>query len=433
MIEQESVEKMGIKLSGVDLPERLSLEIIERFAREEDGRYYGQFGSMRIRSAFQPIYSLAHRRAVGFEALLRPYTENLLISPLTVFGMVQGDMENVFLDRLCRVVHLRNFLSQRDDINWLFLNINPKVTVMGRRYGGFFADLLHGSGIAPHRVVVEILESQIQDEGLLSEAVDYYKELGCLIAIDDFGAGESNFDRLWRIGPHIVKLDRSIISQAAGNVKVRRVVPNLVKLIHETGSLALMEGVETEDEAMISMNSGVDFVQGYYFARPSERLADASRGYEAVLDICEKFKHVAEHESDHYRKELHPYIGGFSMLAEQFMNGSDIGEASACFLGLPKADRCFVLNGEGRQLGQSVISASTPGALDPRFMPLAEASDAIWLRRHYFRRAMGKPGEIQVSRPYLSIAGGKMCVTLSIALHSGADRLVLCGDILWDD
>lgn len=433
MIGQESIEKMGIKIRGVDLPERLSLEEIEKFVREEDGRTLGQFGSIGIKSAFQPIYSLAHRRAVGFEALMRPYSESKLVSPLTMFSMVQGDAENVFLDRLCRLVHLGNFLSQGDDISWLFLNINPKVTVIGRRYGGFFADLLKQNGIAPHRVVVEILESQIQDEGLLSEAVDYYKELGCLIAIDDFGAGESNFDRLWRIGPHIVKLDRSIISQAAGNIKIRRVVPNLVKLIHETGSLALMEGVETKEEAIIAMDSGADFVQGYFFAKQSERLSDASGGNAAVLNICEAFRHVAEHESDQYRRALHPYIGAFHMLVEQFKTGIDIGTASTCFLGLPKAERCFVLDCDGRQLGGSIISSSAPGATDPRFMPLTEASDAVWLRRHYFRRAMSKPGETQVSRPYLSIAGGRMCVTLSFAFGTGREVQVLCGDILWND
>ncbi|MBY0578226.1 MAG: EAL domain-containing protein [Burkholderiales bacterium] len=424
---------MDMNTRGMDFSERLSLEDISKFAREEGGKVFGHYGSIRLKSAFQPIYSLAHRRAVGFEALLRPYAGDQVISPLTVFGMVQDDVENVFLDRLCRIVHLKNFLSQGEDINWIFLNINPKVTVVGRRYGGFFADLLEHNRIAPHRVVVEILESQIQDEGLLSEAVNYYKELGCLIAIDDFGAGESNFDRLWRIEPHIVKLDRSIICQAASNVKVRRVIPNLVKLIHETGSLALMEGVETEDEAMISMNSGADFVQGYYFARPAERLSDAYGGSAAILGICEKFRHVAEHESDHYRKALHPYIGAFSSLVEQFKAGVEMDEASRNFLGLSKAERCFILNGEGRQLGSSVLSSSTPNVTDPRFTPLLDANDAIWLRRHYFRRAMSNPGEIQISRPYLSIAGGKMCVTLSVALHCEEERLVLCGDILWND
>lgn len=422
-----------MELDAIELQAELPLGKIEKFACEEGARVSGRFGQFTIRSAFQPIYSLAHRRPVGYEALLRPCSGDRPMSPLTLFGMVNEDAENVFLDRLCRLVHVKNFLLQGDDLNWLFLNINPKVTVIGRRYGEFFASLLERHGIAPHRVVVEILESQIQDEALLSDSVDYYKELGCLVAIDDFGAGESNFDRLWRIGPHIVKLDRSIISQAAGNIKVKRVVPNLIKLIHETGSLALVEGVETEREAMISMDSGADFVQGYYFARPSEQIRDAGSGVCAVLDLCEKFRHVAEQESDQYRKELHPYIGAFDSLVKTFLSSGDLDEACRNFLVLPRAERCFMLNREGRQLGSSFLSALAHYAEDPRFRPLADAEDAIWLRRHYFRRAMSTPAEIQVSRPYLSIAGGRMCVTLSIALDIGMERLVICGDILWND
>ncbi len=415
------------------MPARLPLEEISQFVLEEKSRVSGRFGEILVRSAFQPIYSLAHRRPVGFEALLRPYSEERLLSPLALFSTVKEDSESVMLDRLCRLVHVRNFLLQGDETSWIFLNINPKVTVVGRRYGEFFASLLEENCVAPHRVVVEILESQIQDEALLSDAVSYYKELGCLVAIDDFGSGESNFDRLWRIGPHIVKLDRSIISQAATNLKVRRVVPNLIKLIHETGSLALMEGVENEDEAMISMNSGADFVQGYYFARPAEMLSEASKGVAALLGICEKFKQVSVREQDQYQKELGPYIKAFEGMVRLLSASIDMKKASADFLQLARAERCFVLDNEGRQLGSSFVSDKTLCTEDPRFLPLHDAKDAIWLRRHYFRRAIAKPGEVQISRPYLSIASGNMCVTLSIALEGENARLVLCGDIFWDD
>ena len=422
-----------MKLSAIESYAKFPLDSIELHAFEESSSVSGRFGQISLRSAFQPIYSLAHRRVVGFEALVRPFEEGRLVSPLILFDRVQEDAESVFLDRLCRLVHVRNFLGQGDGDSWLFLNINPKVTVIGRRYGTFFAELLERFGISPHRVVVEILESQIQDEALLSEAVSYYKELGCLIAIDDFGSGESNFDRLWRIGPHIVKLDRSIIAQAAGQIKVKRVLPSLVKLIHETGSLALMEGIESGEEAMISMDSGADFVQGYYFAKPSERISDAARGVDALRGLCDQFRHVALRESEQHRRMLHPYMASFGRLVDQFMGSGEMKLACADFLSLSKAERCYVLDEKGRQLGMSHLPVFARFCEDPRFKPLHDASDAVWIRRHYFRRAMQSPGEIQTSRPYLSIASGNMCVTLSVAVDSGGKSMVLCGDIQWDD
>ncbi|OYV45722.1 MAG: hypothetical protein B7X10_05495, partial [Burkholderiales bacterium 21-58-4] len=138
-------------------------------------------------------------------------------------------------------------------------------------------------------------------------------------------------------------------------------------------------------------------------------------------------------EHDQYQKELSPYITAFERLIGVFTASGDMKMASAGFLDLSRAERCFVLDGEGRQLGSSFLSDKTLCMEDPRFLPLHDASDAVWLRRHYFRRAMGNPGEVQISRPYLSIASGNMCVTLSIALDFDDGRLVLCGDILWND
>jgi len=94
-----------------------------------------------------------------------------------------------------------------------------------------------GSGIAPHRVVIEILESEINDQAYLKDLIKHFRNMGCLIAIDDFGAGHSNFDRIWELEPDIVKIDRSLIKRAAINSKVKRILSGMESLIHEAGSL----------------------------------------------------------------------------------------------------------------------------------------------------------------------------------------------------
>lgn len=394
----------------------------------------GRFGDLRIGSAFQPIYSLAHRRHVGFEALLRAtsaYGDKL--SPFAAFELAQGESECVLLDRLSRLVHIRNFFPRADDNSWLFLNINPLVTVYGRRYGGFFTELLERYAIPPHRIVIEILEGQIQDEGLLVEAVEYYRQLGCLIAIDDFGAGHSNFDRVWRIAPHIVKLDRNIVSQAVNNRNLRRVVPTLVNLVHEGGSLALMEGVETEAEALIALDSDTDFVQGYYFARPEFALPSPDEGRNRIDELCLKFGRLNKEKVTAQRKKLHTYLDAFQVFIKQFKAGNTLASACRGFLGLPRVERCYILDKEGRQLGDNLRPFSAASQPDARFLPLIESNDSVWARRQYFREAIAKPGELQVSRPYLSIAGGNLCVTISMAVFSGKEIVVLCGDIKWNE
>ncbi len=399
---------------------------------DAEGMAIGRFKHLTARSAFQPILSLAHRRPVGYEGLLRAHAaDGKPVPPLDAFRLAETEAETTFLDRLCRAVHLRNFLALPDDTSWLFMNINPKVIVDGRLHGSFFSELLRRSGFPPHRVVVEIVEEAIRDEALLAEAVSYYKELGCLVAIDDFGAGHSNFDRIWRIEPHIVKLDRSVSVQAASSSRVRRVLPNLVNLIHEAGSLALMEGIETEKEALIAMDADVDFVQGYFFARPAERGLDGQRCDALFRGLCDKFKHYANDEANDQRGRLASYLSGFRQALGQVESGLAMEQACAGFLGLPRTQCCYLLDEEGRQVGANLDSAHLTSRLDLRFLPLSDAKGANWARRQYFRQAMNHPGRVQVSNPYLSIATSRMCVTLSVTVSAGNDLRVLCCDLDW--
>lgn len=409
-----------------------TLEEIESHTATEGGKCAGQFRNLAITSAFQPIISLSHRRPVGYEALMRARTgDGQVVAPPAVFGMAHGEGECVFLDRLCRHLHVSNFLAAATDENsWLFLNVNPLVSVHGKDHGSFFEEMLQRHGMPAHRVVIEILEGEIQQEEQLAAAVDYYKSLGCLVAIDDFGAGHSNFDRIWRISPHIVKLDRSMIVQADGNGVVRRLLPRLVSMIHESGSLALMEGIETEDQALIAMDAGFDFVQGYYFGRP----ADTIGPLEGVLvDICDRFRNFADQENKRYRLELQRHEDIFKRASRLIVAGQTMEQACQGLLEQPGVERCYLLDIEGYQLGANLAAPQRLRPPDPRFAPLADASGAIWSRKPYFRRAVEAPGQVQISRPYLSITGANMCVTFSVMLDTGNGPHVFCLDLDWSD
>ncbi len=409
-----------------------SLERIEDATEMAEGQVIGYFRGLILSSHFQPIFSLAHKRPVGYEALLRARDQQgVSVSPLTVFDMVESEAENVFLDRLCRNLHIRNFSSMADKTSWLFLNVNPLVTIRGVNYGPYFAELLARYNFPAYRIVIEILEQSIQEETLLAGAVDYYKKLGCLVAIDDFGAGHSNFDRIWHLSPQIVKLDRSMITQAATNIAVRRVLPILVGLIHESGSLSLIEGVETEEEALIAMDTGIDFVQGYYFGRPQKFIPDSNASSVILPQLCDKYKLFRQQESKKYQSRMQEFIPAFVQSAKHVEAGMEAATACVNLLLHPNITRCFLLNEVGKQLGTTQKSTLYNPLFDQRFNPLLEANDANWSRRQYFQRAIKNHGEVQISRPYLSITDANMCVTLSISIKRGQEMLVLCCDLDW--
>ena len=394
-------------------------------------RVTGSFRDYTIASVFQPIFSLSHKNPVGYEALCHAKSAaGFPVSSLALFGQAQSESDSVLLDRLCRAVHVQNFSFLSSD-SWIFLNVNPLVTVVGKNYGAFFEEMLAHNGVPPSQVVVEILEKNIYDESILRAAVNYYKKLGCLVAIDDFGASHSNFDRIWNIQPDIVKFDRSIILQAEANHLIRKALPNLVSLIQEIGCITLMEGVETEQQALITVDSNVDMVQGYYFGYPKDTLVNPLEQENSLSRLSLKHAAFSEIERVRYRNVINQCAVHFRLALEKIKAGLGAQQVSRSLLTLPNARRIYFVDEKGYQIGKNITVDQSQDHADPRYKPLSQAVDPNWSRRYYFRQAMLNPGEVQVSRPYRSIVGQHHCITLSALVETVNGRLIVCLDLDW--
>ena len=412
---------------------RTTLQSIRDLLHFDGSRTVGQFAGLTIRSHFQPIFSVAHSRAVGFEGLMRPIDSNgHPVAPLDAFKLGRDFSHVLTLDRLASGMHVQNFQHLGAE-GWLFLNMNTEVFLASVHEGNFMTELLEVTGFSPNRVVIEILEQGVLNELQLGEAVQFYRKQGYLIALDDFGAGHSNFDRVWNLQPEIVKLDRSMITQAGNNLRIRRMMPVMVSLLHEAGSLVLMEGIETEGEALMAMDADADFVQGYYFALPADALPGEEKSRALFDRLWIDFREVTLPEVAFHRREVSPYINAIGYAASLIESGIPLTHAANGFLELPGTERCYLLDSEGRQIGENMINPRQVTAADQRYSPVADAQGANWSRRFYFRRALEHPGKVQVTRPYLSIAGANQCVTVSIGSLVNGEMRVLCGDVNWRD
>jgi EAL domain-containing protein (putative c-di-GMP-specific phosphodiesterase class I) len=235
----------------------------------------GTTNGFYLSSHFQAIFSARQRQPVAYEALIRATSANgLAIAPPQLFESVPEGEARTSFDRQCRVLQVEKFIELGDAHSRLFLNVDPYLAVEGRRFGQFFARMLESHGFPANRVAVELTELPLQHEERLASAVDYYRELGCLIVIDDFGAGHSNFDRIWRLKPHIVKIDREMTRRVTTEPVARRMFAGIVSVLQDAGALVCVEGIETEAEALCATEAKADLLQGYYFARPAETLVD---------------------------------------------------------------------------------------------------------------------------------------------------------------
>ncbi|MFT4069183.1 EAL domain-containing protein [Paraburkholderia sp.] len=379
-------------------------------------------------SYFQPLYSLSHQKQVGFEALLRgERADGTLVLPAALFAPKPSGDEGA-LDRASHAVHLGNARRVLPGDAWLFLNILP-ATFIADGYADQLAQIVRAAGLEPGRVILEILESHGGSVDDMSRAAARYRQHGFLIAVDDFGAGQSNLDRLLRIRPDLVKLDGELI-RATAHRTGQPILPKLVSLLHQAGMLVVVEGVETAEELILAVESNVDFAQGYLLGRPAAGIAPPESVHRQIDDAFDVIAQGRAHQHALFESEVAPYRLELRRAADALLAGAVMDDAFATLAGFARCISCFILDDTGRQLGHEV-----PGPAWSKdaasLQPVANPRDARWDHRPYFRNAVLLPGEAITSNPYLSLASGRPCIAVTLAEQLAAGRCVIGVELDW--
>ncbi|MFM0724088.1 bifunctional diguanylate cyclase/phosphodiesterase [Paraburkholderia strydomiana] len=413
----------------------LPLEAPQPFAAEAQaiggsaGRRH-RWDDFYLISHFQPLYSLSHQKQVGFEALLRGEQEDgTLVPPVVMFAPKPSNDEGA-LDRASHAVHLGNACRSLPGDAWLFLNILP-ATFIADGYADQLATIVRSSGFDTERVILEILESHGGSVDDMSRAAAVYREHGFLIAVDDFGAGQSNLDRLLRIRPDLVKLDGELI-RATTHGTEQPILPKLVSLLHQAGMLVVVEGVETTEELILAVESNVDFAQGYLLGRPAVEIAPPESMHQQIDDAFDVIAQGHAHQHALFESEVEPYRVALRLAADALLAGAVTDDAFATLATFERCVSCFILDDSGRQIGHEVQgpSWSKEGA---SLHPVADPRDARWDHRPYFRNAVLLPGVAVASNPYLSLASGRPCVAVTVAVQFAAGRSVIGVELDWSE
>ena len=121
-----------------------------------------------------------------------------------------------------------------------------------------------------HRLTLEIHESAITNEGVMSQLHTRLRHLEISLAYDDFGSGRARLVEISKFRPEYLKFDISLIrgidSATAGH---QQMVARLVEIVHDLGIISLAEGVETAEEGATCRQLGFQLVQGFHYGRPA--------------------------------------------------------------------------------------------------------------------------------------------------------------------
>lgn len=218
---------------------------------------------------FQPIVSLQHQQVLGYEALIRGPSNSPLHSPINLFNTAHRHGRLAELDLLCRETVIRRF-GELGLNHTLFINTSPAALLTEDYPHGLTLKYLQQAGLSSQQVVIELTEQHpIDDYELMRDATRHYRDMGFSIAIDDLGAGYSGLRTWSELKPDYVKLDRHFMQNIHDDRQKRHFVQSMIDIARSIGCKVIGEGVEVREEYLAAQSLDLQFVQGYYFGRPT--------------------------------------------------------------------------------------------------------------------------------------------------------------------
>jgi diguanylate cyclase (GGDEF)-like protein len=247
------------------------------------GRGLLESGALRVH--YQPILDLGAGSIVCVEALARMQDSGELIPPAKfLHDLVLDDRMLLFHQVLESALRqLRSWDQEGVNLS-VSVNVDAQILLLGRTLP-YLRDTLGKAGVAPNRLVLEILETHdFLDLKNAKRHLEAVRALGLRIALDDLGAGYSSLLKIRELPLDVVKLDRAFVAGLRERPDDLMFIAAFQTLTAALGISLVVEGVETAEVLDALRITGARFAQGYHIARPmpGPAVTEFLRGYRPV-------------------------------------------------------------------------------------------------------------------------------------------------------
>ncbi len=221
---------------------------------------------------YQPIVSLKNPSKLKYEALARiEITESgKVIEPGSFMRMAR---EAKLSGRITQEILEKTFsIAGKNPGNFFSINLSTEDIEDTEIRRSIIRMIAEHAEIAS-QIVIEILESEeVGDYTILSEFIAAIKRHGCRIAIDDFGSGYSNFEKILKLDIDMIKIDGSLISRIDHDKHSELIVKTILDFAQYAGIETVAEYVHSKAIYDKVLELGFDYAQGFYLGEPSRSL-----------------------------------------------------------------------------------------------------------------------------------------------------------------
>lgn len=218
---------------------------------------------------YQPIYSPRGRTITMCEALLRwKHPTRGLISPSEFIPLSEQNGFIKILGAYAIEQALRDAMSWPEPIG---VNVNVSAKQFHRDHDlvGIIQDALRRTGVAPHRLTMEVTETTLADDkDFVIAHLHRIREMGVKVALDDFGTGYSSLSYLAELPIDLLKIDRAFVGSIAISTKAQALMKAIKGLATDLQVPMVVEGVETPEQYDAVARFRPHGIQGFLLARP---------------------------------------------------------------------------------------------------------------------------------------------------------------------
>ena len=220
----------------------------------------------KIISHFQPITNNKTNKVEKYESLVRLIDENG--KTLSPYFFLEVAKQSGYYNKITGVVIKNSFDALEKTDKEISINLSA-VDIEDLETRNMLINLVTTNMHNAHRVVFELLEDEhVKDFEVVKDFISLVKTFGCQIAIDDFGAGVSNFERLLDYQPDILKIDACLIKNIDKDKYSRDVVETIQLFAWKQDIKTVAEFVETPEILQTVKDIGINYTQGYLLGKP---------------------------------------------------------------------------------------------------------------------------------------------------------------------
>lgn len=215
---------------------------------------------------FQPIVSVRTGEVLGYEALMRSKIEEIK-TPLEILEYAKNQNRLTDLENICITKAIKEYSKLNCD-KPVFIN-SIASAIISKEIRKEIANSLKAERF---RVIIEMTEEELSSKETIEEKEAIMREYGFEYAIDDYGVGYSNLKALMDMNPTYIKIDISLVKHVNDSEKVRSIINFLVDFSLQNNIKLIAEGVENIEQVYELFRLGVEYIQGYLIAIPSQDL-----------------------------------------------------------------------------------------------------------------------------------------------------------------